>query len=394
MSNFQNLFNPKTIEAPVTKNSDEYSVSFKEGKGGVYKSIVRFIPYYANPDKNIMKKITTYVTDPISGRGMLVDDPRTVGKFSPCTDMFFKFFNTKIDAFVQYGKKTFSTRTQYASLIQIIQDEQHPELVGQIKVLKYGQKIWDKIYAEEHPQIGEGINPFNPIYGRYFCITCIEKSGFNNYDQSTFLDNKNAAGQNLNGMWYKNPATNSFEVVTANTDQQAVFDYLASNSPDLSVYDYHPWTAEQEQFVNNVLSMSAEYLQTGKLQQNMATVNTAQPGGFASNPNPVFPGATLAAPATPATPATPAMPAMPQTPAGQMFNPAPTAPMPTPTPQAPAMSGLSIGNTSIGETPAVNPGQQMVQGVDIPQVEPSVVTPGISGMPSLGANIDSILQNI
>ena len=67
----------------------------------------------------------------------------------------------------------------------------------------------------------------------------------------------------------------------------------------------------------------------------MATVNTAQPGGFASNPNPVFPGATPATPAAPASPAMPAMPAMPQTPAGQMFNPAPTAPMPTPTPQVP-----------------------------------------------------------
>ena len=394
MSNFQSLFNPKTIEAPVSKNSDEYSVSYKDGKGGIYKSIVRFIPYYANPDKNIMQKNTTYVTDPISGRGMVVDDPRTVGQFSPCTDMFFKFYNTKVDAFVQYGKKTFSGRTQYASLVQIIQDEQHPELVGQIKVFKFGQKIWDKIYAEEHPQIGEGINPFHPINGRYFCITCIEKSGFNNYDQSSFLDNKNAQGQNFNGMWYKNPATGNFEVVTENTDQQAVFDYLASNSPDLSAYDYHPWTSEQEDFVNNVLKISAEYLQTGKIQQNLAAVNTAQPGGFAPNPNPVFPGATPAAPAAPTMPvASPAAPVQPQTPAGQMFNPGPTAPA-APAPAMPSMGGFSMGNTSLGDTPAVNPNQQMIQGVDIPQVEPAVVTPGVAGMPSLGANIDSILQNI
>lgn len=379
MGNFQSLFNPKTIETPVSKNSDEYSVSYKEGKGGVYKSIVRFIPYYANPDKNIMQKNTTYVTDPISGRGMVVDDPRTVGQFSPCTDMFFKFYNTKVDAFVQYGKKTFSGRTQYASLVQILQDEQHPDLVGQIKVFKYGQKIWEKLYAEEHPQIGQGINPFNPIYGRYFCITCVEKSGFNNYDQSTFLDNKNAAGQSVNGMWYKNPATNSFEVVTENTDQQAVFDYLASNSPDLSAYDYHQWTSEQEAFVNNVLKISAEYLRTGKIQENLGVVNT-QAGGFAANPNPVFPGATPAQPAQPAVPEMPNMPSMPQMPTVE-----PAAP-------APSMGAFSMG--SLGETPAANPNQPMVQGVDIPQVEPSVVTPGVTGMPSIGASIDTILKQI
>ena len=394
-NNFQSLFNPKTIEAPSVANTDEYVVNYKEGKNGIYKSIVRFIPYYANPDKNIMQKNTTYVVNPISGRGIVVDDPRTVGQFSPCTDMFFKFYNTKIEAFVNYGKQTFSGRVQYASLVQIIQDEQHPELVGQIKVFKYGSKIWDKIYAEEHPQIGQGINPFHPIYGRYFCITCVEKSGFKNYDQSCFLDNKNASGQNVNGMWFKNPNTNQFEVVTENTDQQLVFDYLAANSPDLGKYDYHPWTTEQEAFVNEVLSISAKYLQTGKLQENLSVVNTTPTpvGGFATNPNPVFPGAAPIPTPVPAEPVAQPQPSVIPQP-GVLSN-IPVNPTPTQPAAAPTMGGFNLGGTTLGQEPSVNPNtEQMIKGVDIPNVEPSVVTPGVGGMPSIGANIDNILSQI
>ena len=158
-------------------NTDIYKVSHKDGKNGIYQSIVRFIPWVKNPARCIVDKQVSWVKNPVSGKGMYIDDPRSIGEFSPVTDMFFQFYNTKSDQFIDFAKKNLSSKLQYASLVQIIKDDQHPELVGQIKVFVYGKKIWQMLYDEEHPTDGVTMpnNPFHPIDGRHFFIKCCEK---------------------------------------------------------------------------------------------------------------------------------------------------------------------------------------------------------------------------
>lgn len=376
------LFNPQAgvVENPQSvRNSDEYKVSFKDGKGGIYESVIRFVPWYANPEKSIIAKTVSYVKNPITQQGVYVDDPRTVGSFSPIIDMFFKFYNSGNAQFKEFGKKHLSSKTQYAALVQIIKDVQHPELVGKIKVFKFGQKLYEKINAEMHPAMGQGINPIHPIYGRYFYLKCTSQSGFNNFDQSYFFDNKNAQNQVLPmGLWYADPATGNMEVVTESSDQQVVADYLAANTPDFSRYDYTPWTADQEKHINDTLKIMADYLQTGTLQSNLQAVNTpaAPVAGMTSTTAPVFPGATMPAPAPAPTP-TPS------------FTPQPTAPA------TPVMGAFNMGAT-LGGTPTPTPNPQAtVIGVDIPTVEPVAAPTG--GVTSLGGsigNIDDVIANL
>ena len=365
-NNLASLFQPKGIEEPTQQNTEEYRVSFKNGKGGIYRSIIRFIPFFANPDKSVMSKIVAWVVNPTTGRGIYVDDPRSVGQYSPITDMFFKFRNTNRPDFVEYGKKNLSTKQQYAALVQIIQDEQHPELQGQIKVWRFGKTIYDKLYAEMHPAMGEGVVPYHPIYGRYFSIVCTSQSGFNNFDQSGFFDLKDKQQRHLpTGILWLNPQTNKMEPVTENTDQQAVYDYLAANSPDLGKYDYHPWTSEQQEHVEAALSIAANYLQTGTIQQNLQTVVT--------NNNPVFPGSVQAV----------------QTPS---VTPTPT--VAPPVTSVPNLGGsLNMGTDLNGGPTIPTPGNPMVSGIDIPNVEPA--TAPISTMPPQGlGNIDDILSQL
>lgn len=395
-SNFSSLFNMKnSVQEPqTTHNSDEYKVSFKDGKGGVYQSVVRFVPFYANPEKCIIQKTVSYVKNPITKQGIYVDDPRSVGQPSSVIDMFFKFYNSGSEQMKNFGKEHLSSKPQYTALVQIIQDEQHPNLVGQIKVLKFGKKIWDKLYAEEHPAVGQGINPFHPIYGRYFLIKCVGQSGFNNFDQSYFFDMKNDANQTLPmGIWYINPATGQYETVTESTDQQAVFNYLQSASPDLGRYDYQPWTADQEKFVNDVLNIAANYLQTGTLQNNLATVNTPT-SGIAVNPAPVFPGATVPAPAAPVSMPTPPAGIPPVAPVAAPTM-APNIPQPAaPAPAAPAMGAFSMGQTNLGGVPAPA-AAPTISGINIPTVEPAVApSGGVSIMGGAIGNVDDVLSQI
>lgn len=386
MSSLASLFNPKGLEQPV-KNTDEYKVSFKDGKGGVYESVVRFIPYVADPNKSCMTKQVSWVKNPLTQKGMYVDDPRSIGEYSPIIDMFFKCRNTNNAAVQDFGKAHLSSREQYAALVQIIKDDNHPELVGKIKVFKFGKKVWDKLYNEMHPAMGQGANPFHPIYGRYFYIKCIAQSGFNNFDQSYFFDNKNAQGQVVpSGFYYEDPATpGQMQVVTEQSNQQAVADYLSANSPDLSKYDYHPWTAEQKQFVDEVLQIIANYLQNGgnlqgNMQMNLQTLNTPTPTAPAAAPS-GFGQFMGAAPA-------PAAPVMPQT----MSAPAPAPQVVNPTPAS--ADGLSLGESTIPGVPAPTMTSPTITGIDIPSVEPSNVGFNPTPAAGIGGNIDSVIANL
>ena len=391
------LFNPQSVvEAPTaSRNVDEYKVNFKDGKGGIYESVVRFIPNVADPTKCIMAKQISWIKNPVTQKGIYVDDPRSVGEFSPVVDMFFKCRNTNNAQIQEFGKAHLSTKQQYAALVQIIQDENHPELVGKIKVFRFGKKVWDKLHNEEHPTMGQGYNPFHPIYGRYFHIKCVSQSGFNNFDQSSFIDNRNAQGISMTGFYYEDPAYPGQMVpVTENSNQQAVADWLAANSPDLSKYDYQPWTAEQQTFVNEVLAIIGNYLQGGgNLQTNLQTIHTptSSIASMPMNTAPSFPGAQM--PMREAAPA-PQMPGI-GMPTMNIPTPQPQMTMPTPPAPTPNLGGLSLGESTV---PGVNPnvGVPSITGIDIPTVDNSrpgnvgFATPGTG----IGGNLDDVIAQL
>lgn len=381
----KDLFNPVGATKEEKQNTEQYKVSFKEGKNGVYRSVVRFIPNYANPSKCTMIKSVSWVKNPITQRGMYVDDPRVVGKPSPVTEMYFNLYNTQIETYVGWAKQYLGSKKQYASLVQIVSDEQHPELVGQIKVFVYGKKVYEKLNNEEFPQGAgqQGINPFHPIYGRKFSIVCTNQSGYNNFDQSSFFDERNGNQILPSGMWYIDPANPSqYSVVDENTDPDVLMEYLKKNSPDLSKYDYHDWTEEQAKHVEEVLAIARNFMNTGSMvgtqtqamQAGLQAVNTPSGNGMPSaptyNPTPQFPGANMSAQVTPSPMPTPA-------PAPVSFNPTP----------APTLAQSA-------------PGMQPTAAPSVTGVTPPVVTPKVAGASydaqstNQGMNMDDILKQL
>lgn len=333
MNTLNDLFNPTgaTVDAP--KNTDIYKVSYKDSKSGVYNSVIRFIPFYANPQKSIMKKYTSWVKNPLTQKGMYIDDPRCVGQSSPVVELFFELKKTGIATYVDYAKNYLSSKMSCASLVQIIKDEQHPELEGQIKVFVYGKTIWDKLYYEEFPQIpGQvGTNPFDPFRGRYFAISCCKNAEFNNFDNSQFFDNKDAQGNILpSGIWYLNPETQKMDVAADGMNRQYLVDYLTANSPDLNKYDFQPWSEEQTKHASETCAIIRNFMTTGQLQNPNATTAQTAMGVLQGAPSqsPVsFPGATVQPVAqTPAAQPAHAMPA-PQPTTGGFVPVQPSAPV-------------------------------------------------------------------
>jgi len=247
--NYNAFFSPD-VEAnePKAGQTSEYNPSAAKGKNNVYQSIIRFIPWYQNPKHgSIQEKWVSYLIDPVTNRGRYVDCPSSVGKPSPLQDIFWKL---KKSESVQEQKvaDTFSRRHSYASLIQVIRDENAPELEGKILVWRYGVKIWEKINSELKPVIGDKHDPFEILGGKAFALVITKVSGYNNYDQSKFIDKKIplCIPGEKEGKKVLNPINES-------SDKKKVFDWVKDNSPDLGKYSYQEWDQETFDYVNHVI---------------------------------------------------------------------------------------------------------------------------------------------
>lgn len=270
--NFDALFNPQVnMGSEGSKNTEEYRVGADQGKGGVYQSVVRFIPWYKNPAESISEKWVSWLVDPVTQKGRFVDCPSSVGKQSILQDMFWKL---KKSESIQEQKKAeiFSRRHNFAALIQVIKDTNQPELEGKILVYRFGKKLWEKINAEMKPVYGDPQNPFDLLHGKAFALIITKVSGFNNYDQSKFIDKViPLAIPNDKG---------ELGFINENTDKQMVFNFLKENSPDLEKFGFKEWDQETYDYVNGVI--------TAVTGQAPATNNMASIQEKVSGSNPTY----------------------------------------------------------------------------------------------------------
>lgn len=274
MTNLDSIFAPVgAIKEPEKKVSAEFNPSAKNSKTGVYKAVVKFLPWHANPEKSIMRKTQCYVVDPVTQKGRYMDSLRNVGQQCPILNTFWNIYNTNNKQLQDFAKKYLSNGETFTSLVQVISDEQHPELVGRILPWRFKKTVWEKMYNEQHPQVGIAHNPFDIINGRYFSVYVVLKNGWNNYDNCQFFDFVGENGE-PSSMLMLGP-DNQYRRITAQTDRQSVYNYLVTNSPDLSAYDHREWSAEDTQYVNGVIQSVTNYVQTG----NMGAVPT-----MSSNP--------------------------------------------------------------------------------------------------------------
>lgn len=242
-SQLNDLFNLSAddlVQEKKQSNTDLFKPSPEKGKEGVYSAVIRFVPWHENPKKSIMKKWTAWLTDPLTEKSRYVDCPSSVGKESLLRTVWNKL-NYSESAADQKLAQYFSRRQQFASLIQVIQDKNNPDLEGKILVYTYGVKIHDKIQEKLKPEFGEPHNPFDPFEGKAFHLKITKVGGYNNYDSSKFLDNSQPILIDGNN------------VEKTNEGMERVIEFLKNNSPDLNKYDYQEWDEETHQFVKDVI---------------------------------------------------------------------------------------------------------------------------------------------
>ena len=241
-----NIADVDTHETQSKASSNEiYKPSADEGKDGVYKALIRFVPNPSNPRNSLIKKYVHWLTTP-DGDGKIVDSPSTVGEKCPIAEAFFKL--RKSDSAVDRKMSDkLKRREQYYSLVKIIKDPQNPESEGTYKIFRFGFKIKEKIEEETKPAFGEPTQIFDLFNGKNFELIITRQGEFNNYDKSKFSASTSAI--TMDGA----PAERSKETMAAiKTELDA--------APSLEPYEYKAWNSETLDFVNTVLR---QYLSPG-----------------------------------------------------------------------------------------------------------------------------------
>jgi len=255
MENFQDIFNlnPEDyVEKQESRESELYKPDPKKGKDNVYKALIRFVPFHKDPKKSKIKKYSYWLTDPLTAESFSVDCPSSVNQKSPLQDTYWKLKKSPSVAEQKLADK-FKRRENYYALIQILKDDQDPSMVGKIKVLKFGQKLNAIIQSELQPEYGRPFNPFDPFKGRVMSLTVAIVAGFNNYDTSKFVGEETPVM--LNGK----------PLQPTNEDMSKFAEFLKTNSPDLSNYDYKDWTDDVREKVKSVIENTVPSMRTSEM---------------------------------------------------------------------------------------------------------------------------------
>lgn len=275
MENFEqdgDIFNlqPDSFINPTkAKTQSFYQPQADEGREGVYKAVVRFLPFHKNPNKSKIQKYYVWINNTVDGEAFSVDCPSTVGKKSILKDTYWKLKNSQ-SASEQALAENFSRAENFYSLVQIVKDPNKPELEGKIMVFKFGKKINDKIEAQLKPLVGNPCNPYDLFEGKLFALHITKKQKWNNYDSCEFVGDKCA----LQLPGEASPIAKSKE------DMAKVLNWLKEGSPELDKYEYKDWSDEVTEKVHRAIK---NIIPDGRLvEQILSAAKSDRPSGSAS----------------------------------------------------------------------------------------------------------------
>lgn len=231
---------------PARTDDLVYKPKAQDGKDNVYKSVIRFIPWYKNPKQSIIEKWTGWLEDPSTGKGRYVDCPSSIGQQSPLLNMWKKLKDSE-NPYEREMSKIFSRRLNCYCLVQIVKDANNPELEGKIRVFKFGKKLKDKIEAELNPEIGEPKDPFNLLKGRRFVLHITRQGDWDNYDNSKF------DGEAYPMLSTQDGQIDLREAISDPAVKKMAGEWIEKNSPNLDDFGFKAWDDDMIAYVNNVI---------------------------------------------------------------------------------------------------------------------------------------------
>jgi len=182
----------KAIEALNTPTEgSEKSDNFwrpEVDKAGNGMAVIRFLPAAEADGDDALPWVKVFSHGFQGPGGWLIDNClTTMNQQCPVCEHNSTLWNSGIEANKEVVRKQ-KRKLNYIANVYIISDPKHPENEGQVKLFKFGKKIFDKITEAMNPQFEDeqAINPFDLWKGANFKLKIRKVEGYQNYDKSEF----------------------------------------------------------------------------------------------------------------------------------------------------------------------------------------------------------------
>ena len=222
MANFANLKRDRSSLDKLTKAiNDTQSGSSEAGskddtrfwqpsvdKSGNGMAQIRFLPAPAVDGDDALPWVRTFSHGFQGPGGWFIDNClTTLSDKCPVCEHNSTLWNSGIEANKDIARKQ-KRKLTYMANILVLSDPSNPENEGQIKLYKFGKKIFDKISEAMNPEFADEspVNPFDMWEGANFKLKIRNVEGYRNYDKSEFAGKSalfDGEDDKLEALWKK-----------------------------------------------------------------------------------------------------------------------------------------------------------------------------------------------
>jgi hypothetical protein len=176
------------IAMPVSEGiqKDERFWQPEVDKSGNGYAVIRFLPPPKGEDLPWVR-IWNHAFQGPTGKWYIENSLTTLNKQDPVSELNSELWNSGTEANKEIARKQ-KRKLVYISNIYVVKDQAHPENEGQVRLFKFGKKIFDKIKDAMQPtyEDEEPVNPFDFWKGANFKLKIRNVEGYRNYDKSEF----------------------------------------------------------------------------------------------------------------------------------------------------------------------------------------------------------------
>ena len=159
-------------------------------KAGNGMAIIRFLPSPAIDGDDALPWVRVFTHGFQGPGGWFIDNClTTLNDKCPVCEHNSTLWNSGIEANKDVARKQ-KRKLTYMTNILIVSDPSNPSNEGQVRLFKFGKKIFDKINEAMNPEFADEtpINPFDLWEGANFKLKIRNVEGYRNYDKSEFAD--------------------------------------------------------------------------------------------------------------------------------------------------------------------------------------------------------------
>jgi len=205
MSNFDSLKRNRSSLEKLTKaiEATTQSTSTESGsredprlwqptvdKAGNGMAIIRFLPAPSVDGEDALPWVRVFSHGFQGPGGWYIENSlTTLNQKDPVSEYNSTLWNSGIEANKEIARKQ-KRRLNYVANVFVVSDPSNPENEGQIRIYKFGKKIFDKITEAMNPEFADEtpVNPFDMWEGANFKLKIRNVEGYRNYDKSEFAE--------------------------------------------------------------------------------------------------------------------------------------------------------------------------------------------------------------